>query len=127
MFQHTKPIFFRLRLLTLSNLFHYFTGCFAMRVLTSKVPVTIFNRFKISDRTERLIFPKFTLSKVKDNNFVFNASKILNYLMDHAIPYHILTVAIFKKILKNHLLNIQNISINGDENWLPCNHDLFHE
>ena len=72
MFQHTKPLFFRLRLLTLSNIFSYFTGCFAMRVLTSQVPVTIFNRFKISDRTSRLILPKFTLSKIKDNNFVFN-------------------------------------------------------
>ena len=96
-----------------------------MRLLTSQVPVTIFNRFTISDRTDRLILPKFTLSKVKDNNFVFNASKILNYLMDHAIPYHILTVAVFKKRLKNHLLNVQTLSIDGDNNWLPCNHDLF--
>ncbi len=72
-----------------------------------------------------IIYPKLTFSKVKDNNFVFNASKILNYLMDHAIPYHILSIAIFKKRLKHHLLNTQNVGINGDDNWLPCNHDLF--
>ena len=96
-----------------------------MRILNEAIPVNIFEKFVISERSYRLIYPKFNLSKVKDNNFVFNASKILNYLLASDIPYHIITAPVFKKRLKSHLMNTQNASINGDENWLPCNHDLF--
>ena len=124
-FQHTKPIFFRFNILTLFNLYYYFTGCLAMRILTTHVPVNIMQMFKVSERSYRLIFPKFSHTKIKNNSFVFNSSKILNYLLDHAIPYYILSDTVFKHRFKSHLINIQNLSLEGDDNWLPCNHDLF--
>ena len=124
-FQHTKPIFFRFNILTLFNLYYYFTGCLAMRLLTTHVPVNIMQMFKVSERSYRLIFPKFSHTKIKNNSFVFNSSKILNYLLDHAIPYYILSDKVFKHRFKSHLINIQNLSLEGDDNWLPCNHDLF--
>ena len=96
-----------------------------MRVLDNKVPHNLFNLFNISERSGRLLLPKFSLSKARDNSFIFNASKILNYLLEHAIPYHILSAAVFKLRLKKHLMNIQNLSVDGDENWLPCNYNLF--
>ncbi len=124
-FQHTKPIFFKLKVLSIANLYYYFTACSAMRILTLNTPINIYNIFTISNRSDRLLLPRFTSTRIKDNNFIFNASKIINYLFDHAIPYHLLTVAVFKKRLKMHLLNTQNVSVNGDDSWLPCNHDLF--
>ena len=124
-FQHTKPMFFRLKLLTLFNLFTYFTGCIAMGLLKERIPVDVYHRFSISSRSCRLLYPKFSMSKTKNNNFVFNASKILNYLLEHDVPYHILSISIFKKRFKNHLLHIQNLGLNGDNGWLPCNHDIF--
>lgn len=123
--QHTKPLFFRLSLLTLSNLYNYFCGCFSMRILNQETPHNIYRQFTISDRSFRLIYPKFNSSKIKDSNFIYNGSKIINYLMMHDIPYNLLTAAVFKKRLKKHLLSIQSQSIQGDANWLPCNHDLF--
>ena len=98
-----------------------------MRILNQTIPVNIFEKFVISERSYRLIFPKFNLSKIKDNNFIFNASKILNYLLVNDIPYYILSASVFKKRLKSHLINMQNQSITGDVNWLPCNHDLFSQ
>ena len=124
-FQNTKPMFFRLKLMTIFNLFTYFTGCIAMRLLNEQIPIDIYNRFNISSRSSRLLYPKFLLSKIKSNSFVLNASKILNYLYDHDIPYHLLSTPVFKKRLKNHLLYMQNLSLIGDCSWLPCNHDIF--
>ena len=91
-FQHTKPMFFRLKLLTLFNLFTYFTGCIAMGLLKERIPVDVYHRFSISSRSCRLLYPKFSMSKTKNNDFVFNASKILNYLLEHDVPYHIFSI-----------------------------------
>ena len=124
-FPHTKPLFFRLKLLTIFNLYSYFCGCVSMRILCHQTPINIFKSFNVSVKSYRLIYPKFQNSKIKNSSFVFNASKILNYLCDHEIPYYILTAPIFKLRLKNHLLHVQNKSLKGDDNWLPCNHDLF--
>ena len=124
-FQHTKPIFFKLKVLTVSNLYYYSTANSAARILCTEIPKLIYNLFEVSDRTHRLILPKFNRSSVKTNSFIFNSSKILNYLLQHDIPYHILPLSIFKKRLKRHLQATQNLSVNGDDSWLPCNHDLF--
>ena len=124
-FQHTKPLFFRLKLLTIFNLYYYFCGSISMRILTSKTPRNIFESFHVSERSYRLLYPKFQSSKIKDSSFIFNASKILNYFYGEGIPYSILTVATFKIRLKNYLMNNQNISLKGDVNWLPCNHNIF--
>ena len=41
-FQHTKPLFLRLKLLSVnSNLFFYFCGCIAMRILNEAIPVLL--------------------------------------------------------------------------------------
>ena len=124
-FQHTKPLFFKLKLLTLFNLYNYFCGCFGMNIIRNKLPAQIFDRFLISTSTNRLILPKFRTTRMKNSSFVLNVSKILNYLYINDIPYHILSPYVFKKRLKTHLLTVQNISLDGDPNWLPCNHDLF--
>ena len=39
---------FRLKLLTLFNLFTYFTGCIAMGLLKERIPVDVYHRFSIS-------------------------------------------------------------------------------
>ena len=59
--------------------------------------------------------------------FIYNASRILNYLSDNDISYLVCSPEIFKKRLKQHLLNMQSISVNGDANWLPCNNNLFSD
>ena len=112
-FQHTKPLFFRLNLLTVSKLFFYFSGCITIRIFNQAIPINISSKFTISERSYRLLYPMLKSNKIKNHNFIFNSSKILNYLLAHDITYYILSVPVFKKRLKVHLLNVQNASING--------------
>ena len=48
--------------------------------------------FNISSKSCRLLYPKFSMSKIINNNFVFNASKMFNYLHDHDVPYYLLSI-----------------------------------
>ena len=60
-----------------------------MGILKSQSPVQIFKLFHVSERSSRLLLPKFLKSKIMCNNFIYNASKILNFLYDNDIPYSI--------------------------------------
>ena len=51
----------------------------------------------------------------------------MNYLIDHDIKYYEISVNTFKQRLKRHLLFIQGASVNGEDLWLPCNHDIFSD
>ena len=73
----------------------------------------------------RLLYLEFLSSQIKDNRFVLNSSEILNNRYEHDIRYHPLSTPVFKKILQNNLLFVQNLSLIGDNNWLPCYHGLF--
>ena len=61
-------------------------------------------------------------------HFRIKGSKILNYSLEHDIPYHgLISEIVFKSRLKRHLLAIQSQSRTGDSGWLPCNHDIFSD
>ena len=125
-FQHTKPMFANLKVLTVFNLFTYFTAVESMKVLRSDAPKAIVKNFTISTITSRLIFPKCKLEATKSRSFIYNGSKILNYLLDNDIPYPaIISEQVFKARLKSHLLFSQSQSRTGDVEWLPCNHSIF--
>ena len=123
--QNAKPMFFRLKLLTIFNLFTYITGCTAKLLVNEEIPFDIYDGYKISSRTSRLLYPRFSSAKIKNCSFVLNSSKILNHLYEHDIPYHLLTTLVFKRRFKNHLLFVQNFSLIRGNNWLPCNHNIF--
>ena len=98
-----------------------------MAILKCRQPKQLFSLFTVSNRSSRLVIPKFKKSRIKNENFLYNASRILNYLSDNDISYLVCSPEIFKKRLKQHLLNMQSISVNGDANWLPCNNNLFSD
>ena len=51
----------------------------------------------------------------------------MNYLLQQDIKYYELSPDNFKTRLKKHLTFTQSLSINGDDEWLPCNHDIFSD
>ena len=71
-----------------------------MSILKSQSPVQIFKLFHVSERFSKLLLPKFVKSKsrIMYNNFIYNASKILNFLYDNDIPYSILSPPVFKNV-----------------------------
>ena len=124
-FQHTKPIFKSLNILTIHNLYLYMTACTAKKVLCSGMPRIIFNLYEPSLRSSRLELPKFKKEKIKLNSFIFNSSKILNYLTANKVSYKNLSLDTFKINLKRLLMTRQNISLRNDPNWLPLNYSFF--
>lgn len=127
MFKHTKPLFQSLNILTVFNLYVYFTASELMKILNSNSPKPLYDFFKISAHSERCIYPKFNLEFYKSKSFVFNGSKILNYLLQQDIPYSGISNPVFKSRLKRHLITMQSQSVARDDAWLPCNHNIFSD
>ncbi len=127
MFQHTKPLFSKMRVLTIFNIYHYMTALEAIKILNSNSPPALYSMFNISARSERLLLPKFCLTRLMNKSFVYKSSKILNHLITQDIKYYELPLSSFKAKIKRHLLFRQSLSRAGDSSWLPCNHDLFSD
>ena len=127
MFKHTKPLFKSLKILTIFNLYVYFTASELMKITTSNSPKPLRELFTISAHSGRFICPKFNLEYFKSKSFTYNGSKILNYLLQQDIPYIGISNLVFKTRLKRHLLTIQSQSVAGDDAWLPCNHNMFSD
>ena len=126
-FPHTKPLFKKSNVLTVFNLYYYMTCIEATKIVQFESPIAIYEFFDISIRSQRFIIPKFRLSKIMNKSFIYNSSKILNYLLQQDIKYYELSPDNFKTRLKKHLTFTQSLSINGDDEWLPCNHDIFSD
>ena len=119
-------MFYNLKILNIFNLYTYFTAVEGMKILRNRSPKHIMNKFKISVHSFRLIYPKFKVESFKVKSFMFNSSKILNYLLVNNVPYFdIISENTFKPRLKSHLLFLQGQCRAGDMEWLPCNHDIF--
>ena len=82
-FQHTKPLFRRMKILTVFNLYYYMCALEAMKIATFHSPTALFKFYTISERSRRLLLPKFSLSRIMKKSFIYNSSKILNYLIQH--------------------------------------------
>ena len=125
MFQHTKPIFKKLNILTVQNLYYYTTACLAKKLLCTGIPNDLYKCFETSFRSSRIVLPKFKKEKFKANCFIFNSAKILNFLTANKINYKNTNLDQFKIKLKRFLMLRQNISLRNDPNWLPLNYSFF--
>ena len=103
------------------------TASESTKIYKIEIPKTLFELYEFSKISDRFIPPSFNLTTIKVKSFIYNSTKILNFLLKHDIPYCELSIANFKQRLKKHLLYIQNKSVQGDESWLPCNHSLFSD
>ena len=126
-FQHTKPLFKKAHILTVHNLFYYFTACEAKKILCSKKPAAVYKLFDPSTRSARLLMPKFQKDQNKSKSFVYNSCKILNFLLLKNINYSTSSLETFKINTKRFLIASQNVSLKNDPNWLPNNFSIFSD
>ena len=103
------------------------TACTAIKVLCSGIPKVIYNLYRPSLRSSRLELPKFRKEKMKLNSFIFNSSKILNYLTANKLDYKNSSLNTFKVNLKRLLMTRQSIFVKNDPNWLPFNYSFFSD
>ena len=66
-----------------------------MSILKNESPGQIFKLFNVSERSGKHLLPKFVNSKMMYNNFIYNASKLLNFLCENDIPYSISSPPIY--------------------------------
>ena len=126
-FQNTKQLFKKTHILTLHNMYFYFTASEGRRIIDAGKPARIYDYFDISPRSHLLLLPKYKKEKLKSSSFIFNASKIINYFSTNHISYRDISQSKFKILLKRHLMALQSKSLNSDPNWLPSNFSIFSD
>ena len=125
-FCHTKLLFLKTNILTVHNLYFYICSIEARKILTLlNKPPLLFDFFAVSQRSDRLILPKYSHATYSAKSFIFQTSKILNYFLAEDVSYIKFGIETFKSKIKRHLMTLQNISINEDPNWYPFNTNIF--
>ena len=136
--EHTKPLFNKHKILTLSNLSVYHTFLELFKILKYRTPISIYEFYTLSEQETnfRLLLPIVDLEKSK-NNFVFNSCVIWNRLVENILERSLpnekgivvqgsgknsdfcASMPFIKNKLKSELLNLQGLGNNTD--WIPDN------
>ena len=99
----------------------------AKKILTTSKPEQLSALFHKSNRSNRLILPKFNSEKCKTNSFIFNSSKIVNFVLSSKIDIYNMSQSTLKVNLKRFLMTKQSATLHGDPNWYPCNLSIFSD
>ena len=144
--EHTKQLFNSNNLLTVNNLYNYYTLTELYKVMKFRIPYSVFSKFTISDRKILLILQKCK-SRKRKRQFFFNAAvkwnQVSRYLIDSysikmqnsnhtnantdevATIHYDLTSSVskIKTKLKEIIMSIQS---HGDNNeWFCSNSELI--
>ena len=126
-FPNTKPLFKKSNILIIQNLYYYLSTTEATKILSTGKPKQIYGLFCKSERSNRLILPKFNSERYKSNSFIFNASKIVNNILSNGLDIYAMSKPTLKINLKRHLMAKQSATLHGDYNWYPCNLSIFSD
>ena len=98
--EHTKPLFNKHTILTISNLSTYHTFLEAFKILKYRTPISLYSLYTLGELETnfRLLLPMVHLEKSK-HSFVYNSCAIWNSLVDN--------------ILEKSLPNAKNIVVQG--------------
>ena len=118
--EHTKPIFNKFEILTIQNVFSYYSCIEVFKILKYRNPISMHKLFtpSVRDSSNILILPKFS------HNFTYQSAKIWNTvnktIFSSRNPVDI-KIGEFKKTLKTGLLKIQTLCYETE--WAPENFD----
>ena len=122
---HTKHTFNNNGILTVYNLFLYFTLTDISKIRQLKQPEYLYSLLKIVSENERMVVPLLKTSQYQ-KNFMYQGPKLWNQILpfirnkEGSLP---LSLSTFKSRIKSFLLKMQ--SYGGSENynnWLPSNY-----
>ena len=121
---HTKSIFNSNNILTIYNLFYYFTLSDIAKIRQLKSPEYLYTLLKINGDKDRMDIPLLKTSHYQ-NNFLYQGPKLWNQILpfvknkhDSQLPSNL---RIFKSRLKTFLLQMQSYGENISDDWLPSN------
>ena len=116
--EHTKPLFKLHDILTVHNIYKYYTSLEMVKILKHRTPLLMYEQFKLSKRNNETLVILGTYS----NQFMYNGPQIWNSIIKVIAPklsLRNIIINIFKSKLKKYLLQIQS-SLDTDT-WLPQN------
>ena len=119
--EHTKPIFNRLKLLTVQNLFKYYCISELYKIIKFRCPYTIYNCIKVSPRESSLniILP------VKSNTFLYRASTFWNSIHKQILSStHGLRTSMNLIKLRTKTTILETQSKDDADLWSPNNFNL---
>ena len=119
--EHTKPIFNRLKLLTVQNLFKYHCISDLSKIIKFRCPHTIYDCIKLSPRESSLniILP------VKSNTFLYRASTFWNATHKHILSSkHGLQTSMNVIKLRTKSIILDSQSLDNAGLWTPNNFQL---
>ena len=116
---HTKKTFNSNNILTVNNMYHYFTIIEVQKLIVLKSPSYLYSLIKIDDTNIRLHLPNLKTSHYQIN-FMFQGPKIWNLITSkYQTLLDSISIKSFKHKLKSILINIQSY---GDEHtWNKSN------
>ena len=119
--EHTKPIFTRLKLLTVQNIHKYHSVSELFKIIKFRVPYSLYEKINLSvrDTSNLIILPK------PSSTFFYESSKMWNSAYKNILAPEkglLTSVPIVKQKLKTILLESQ--SLNDPNTWTPDNFQL---
>ena len=121
--EHTKPLFAEHNLLVVRNLYHYFCTVHVFKILKFRLPIILYEKYKLSSRDASLAL----ITPERSVQFFYKSSMAWNsvYKKVLAKPHSDLTTKIsyFKNEVKKLLISMQN---EGDQiEWQNSNFKLY--
>ena len=119
--EHTKPVFSKLGILAVYNIYNYHMCLEVLKILKFRLPMSLYKLFQLSNRNNNtvLILPP------KSPHLTYRASKIWNTAVKILAKNNdllSLRIGPFKKNLRNCLLEIQNMYDKIE--WYPQNFEI---
>lgn len=105
--EHTKPLFFKMGILSFGNLYNYHMCLETLKILQGKLPACLYECFNVSSRKMEnlLLHGKCTYDYIHDSITVWNH---LVKILAKNICIISISIAKFKRNLKSVLLQVQN-------------------
>ena len=102
--EHTKPLFQKLELMTVHNLYRYHCTSQIFTILKTRTPISLYSLFTLSSRKETLL-----ITGMPSSHFVYKSSILWNEIKDHLqISDLRYSYSKFKSNFKKSISNTQN-------------------
>ena len=119
--ERSKPIFNRQKLLTVHNLYSYYTALEILKILKLRTPMSIFSFFELSD-----LNPAFIITPSPTNYFSYKSAFLWNFVNNIVLGEQndfSINISLFKLTLKRYLLLRQ--SAHDPKEWISKNCDIY--
>ena len=118
--EHTKPLFNKLKIMTIHNIYSYRCIIELLKILKFRLPISLYQQFQLSKRKDTLL-----ITRTPSTNFIYKASVLWNSLRTKLSIFDFsVNINSIKTKLKSMILSNQG---NGDvSEWSEYNYNILN-